>query len=205
MGIKAIRPKLFKDKNYKNKVRKTVDGMRSEILDNLQATAQRVDNVSVKRMPNYLQITEKKLEKQGVVDLKKAFAHSSKKKRTKNGGWYLVVPIRIKTSRMNRSTYQDMRSLETGNTRQATKITDYLEGRRKQPSHPALQPQQPSGNMTKVKRGKKSSYFVFRTVSSKSPANSWTLNRDKVNGNNFSKTTLKNVQRLMNWKMKNLK
>lgn len=204
MPIKGNRPKMFKQKNYKQQGRKTIDGMRSDILDNLQALAQQVDNTSIKRMPTYLQITESKLEKEGVVDLKKAFARSSKKKKSRDGGWYLIVPIRIKTSRMNNKTYQDMRSLKVGSSGSVSKITDYLEGRRKNTSHPSMKPKPASGNMTKVKKGRQSSYFVFRTVSSKSPANSWILNRDKVNSNNFSKTTLKQVQQLMNWKMKNL-
>ena len=106
---------------------------------------------------------------------------------------------------MNNSTYQDMRKLKVGtNTGSVSKITDYLEGRRKNVSNPSMKPEPMTHNMTKVKRGKQSSYFIFRTVSSKSPASSWILNRDKVNGNNFSKTTLKNVKQLMNWKMKNL-
>lgn len=204
MPIKGNRPKMFKQKNYKQQGRKTIDGMRSDILDNLQALAQQVDNTSIKRMPTYLQITESKLEKEGVVDLKKAFARSSKKKKSRDGGWYLIVPIRIKTSRMNNKTYQDMRSLKVGSSGSVSKITDYLEGRRKNTVHPSMKPKPASGNMTKVKKGRQSSYFVFRTVSSKSPANSWILNRDKVNSNNFSKTTLKQVQQLMNWKMKNL-
>ncbi|WAW11948.1 hypothetical protein [Staphylococcus phage SAP6] len=205
MPIKATRPKLFRDKNYKNIGKRTVDAMRSDILDRLQATALQVDNVSVKRMPTYLQITEKKLEKKGVIDLKKAFAHSSKKKRTKDGGWYLTVPIRIKTSKMNNKTYQDLRSLKIdSSSNSVSTLTDYLEGRRSNISHPSLKPASKSSRITKVRNGKKSSYFMFRTVSSKSPASSWILNRDKVNENNFSKTTLKYVRNLMNWKIKNL-
>lgn len=205
MPVHGKRPNLFKNKNYKQVGKRTIDGMRSEVLDKLQATAQQVENTSIKRMPTYLQVTEKKLEKEGVVDLKKAFAHSSKKKTSKDGGWYLTVPIRIKTSRMNNSTYQDMRKLKVNKgTGSASKITDYLEGRRKTVSHPSMKPEPMTHNMTKVKRGRQSSYFIFRTVSSKSPASSWILNRDKVNENNFSKTTLKTVKQLMNWKMKNL-
>ncbi|BBI90209.1 phage protein [Staphylococcus phage MR003] len=205
MPIKATRPKLFRDKSYKNVGKRTVDAMRSDILDRLQATALQVDNVSVKRMPTYLQITEQKLEKKGVIDLKKAFARSSKKKRAKDGGWYLTVPIRIKTSKMNNKTYQDLRSLKIGSSSNSVStLTDYLEGRRNNISHPSLKVPSSNGRITKVRNGKKSSYFMFRTVSSKSPASSWILNRDKVNENNFSKTTLKYVRNLMNWKIKNL-
>lgn len=209
MGVRARRPKLFKGDSPKRASRRTIDGMRADILDKLQATAQRVDDVYVKRMPNYLEVTEKQLEKQGVIDLKKAFASSSKRKKTKDGGWYLVVPIRIKSSRLSRKAYQDLRRLEVPDGKShTTTITDYLEAvSNKNITHKALQPQSPSGNTTKYRKkgNKNANYFIFRTVSSKSPANSWILNRDKVNDNNFSKTTLKNVRRLMDWKMKNMR
>ena len=81
--VKATKkPTIFK--NGKQVSRKTIDSMRSDILDKLQATAQQVDDVYIKRMPTYLEVTEKKLEEKGVIDLKKAFAKSSKKRRTKN-------------------------------------------------------------------------------------------------------------------------
>lgn len=54
--------------------------MRSDILDKLQATAQQVDDVYIKRMPTYLEVTEKKLEEKGVIDLKKPLLNLLKKK-----------------------------------------------------------------------------------------------------------------------------
>ncbi|QQV88484.1 hypothetical protein [Staphylococcus phage ZCSS1] len=203
--IKGNRPKMFKEP--KKVGRRAISAIQGEILDNLQQTAMRVDDVYIKRMPNYLEITERKLEEKGVVDLKKAFATSSKKKRTKDGGWYLVVPIRLKTSKMSRKTYQDLRKLETPSG-QKTTLTDYLEGLEKnQVTHASMVPNTPYKNTTKIKRKKdrSASYFMFRTVSNKSPANAWVLNRDKVNKDNFSNTTMKHVQSLMKWKMNNLK
>ena len=80
--VRAVKkPKIFK--NSKQVGRKTISSMKSQVLDNLQATAQKVDNVYIKRMPNYLEITERKLEEKGVVDLKKAFAQSNKKRKKK--------------------------------------------------------------------------------------------------------------------------
>lgn len=207
--VKATKkPTIFK--NGKQVSRKTIDSMRSDILDKLQATAQQVDDVYIKRMPTYLEVTEKKLEEKGVIDLKKAFAKSSKKRRTKNGGWYLIVPIRIKTSRMNRDTYQDMRKLQIPSGKSsASSLTSYLQAvsKGRNITHPSMKPKAPSNNMTKVRRKpkKKASYFIFRTVSSKSPSSAWVLNRDKVNSDNFSKTTLNNVKNLMNWKMRNIR
>ncbi|WBF81225.1 hypothetical protein FMLHJGGC_00174 [Staphylococcus phage BSwM-KMM1] len=83
MPVHGKRPNLFKNKNYKQVGRKTIDGMRSEVLDKLQATAQQVENTSIKRMPTYLQVTEKKLENDGVVDLKKRLLIHLKRKLVK--------------------------------------------------------------------------------------------------------------------------
>lgn len=203
--IKGKRPKMFKDP--KQVGRRSISAIQGQILDNLQQTAMRVEDVYIKRMPNYLEITERKLEEKGVVDLKKAFASSSKRRPTKDGGWYLIVPIRIKTSKMNKKTYQDLRKLQTP-TGMNTTLTDYLEGLEKnQVTHASMVPNKPSGNVTKIKRkkDKKASYVMFRTVSNKSPANAWVLNRDKVNSDNFSNTTMKHVQSLMKWKLNNIK
>lgn len=207
--VRAIKkPKIFK--NSKQVGRKTISSMKSQVLDNLQATAQKVDNVYIKRMPNYLEITERKLEEKGVVDLKKAFAKSNKKRKKKDGGWYLIVPIRIKTTQMSKKTYQDMRKLEVPDSPgHVTSLTDYLEAinNNREIEHPSMIPNKPKNNMTKVRKKskKQSSYFIFRTISNTSPSNAWVLNREKVNSQNFSKTTLKNVKALMNWKMKNIR
>lgn len=203
--VTGKRPKMFKD--TKRVGRQSIASMTNDVLNDLQATAMRVDNVYVKRMPKYLEITEKKLESKGVVDLKKAFASSTKKKYSKDGSWYLTIPIRIKTSSMSKKTYQDLRTLQVGSGSSKTIKTNYIqELAKKDITHPAMIPQPPHKNTTKhvPRRGKRASYFVFRNVSSKSPSNSWILNRDKVNSDNFSKTTLSNIDRLMNWKMKNI-
>lgn len=204
-SITANRPKIFKEPSKVG--RKAIKAMTTEILDELQETAIRQDNVAVKRMPNYLVITEKKLEEKGVIDLKKAFSHSTKKKSSKAGGWYLTIPIRLKTSNMSKKTYRDLRGLDVKAPGQKTVLSEYLyELNKKEITHPALQPKPPSKNVTKVRKkgSKNASYFIFRTVSNKSPANSWMLNRDKVNSNNFSNTNLKNVTSLMRWKMNNM-
>ena len=51
---------------------------------------------------------------------------------------------------------------------------------------------------------KKSTYVMFRTVSNKSPASSWVVNKGKINDENFSKTTLKHIDYLAKWRAKNL-
>jgi len=203
--ITAVKPKIFKEP--KRVGRRAIASMTNEVLNELQATAMRVDDVYVKRMPKYLEITEKQLEKKGVVDLKKAFASSPKRKIGKDGTWHLTIPIRIKTSNMSKKTYHDLRTLDLGNKSSKTIQTNYIqELAKKEISHPALVPQPPHRNTTKTRsrKSKRASYFIFRTVSAKSPANSWMLNRDRVNQDNFSKTTMLNVQRLMDWKMKNI-
>ncbi|BCK59769.1 hypothetical protein [Staphylococcus phage vB_SauH_DELF3] len=205
MPICATTPKFAKNKNPKNPRPDTSDGMRSEVLDNVQATAPKVENTSIKRKPTWVQATEKKQDKEGVVDLKKALAHSSKKKTSTDIGWYLTVPISIKTTKIYNSTYLDLRSLKIDSPSNLVfNITDILEGRRNTVVLSSMKPEPMTNNMTKVNEGKQHSYFITGTVSSKSPV-SWRIqSRDKVNEKNFSKTTLKTVKQLPNWKMKNL-
>lgn len=208
--VKGNRPSLFKGDQPRKVGRKAINEMRAEILDNLQVVAQSAsdEDVYIKRMPNYLEVTEKQLEKQGVIDLKKAFAKSSKRKPKKDGGWYLIVPIRIKAKSLNRKAYHDLRKAQIpSGAKSVTKVTDYLDGRRRAVTHPALKPQPMSKNTTrfKTKNKKQSGYAIFRTVSNTSPANSWILNRDKVTNKNFSKTTIRNIERLMKWKLENMK
>lgn len=210
VNIKSTRPKLFKGDQPKKVGRKAINDMRADILDNLQLVAQSAsdDDVYIKRMPNYLEVTEKQLEKQGVIDLKKAFAKSPKRKPKKDGGWYLIVPIRIKAKSLSRKAYVDLRKAKIPEgAKSVSKITDYLDGRRRAVSHPSLKPKPMSKTTSRVrtKNKNKSGYMIFRTVSNTSPANAWILNRDKVTNKNFSKTTLRNIERLMKWKLENMK
>lgn len=161
------------------------------------------EDVNVKRKPKSIEVTEARLKKLGVIDLKPFFANSSKRKEKEGGGWYLVVPISRSAKSMSRRMYEHARTTPSaGET--TTVVSDYMYDRRRVSDSNMLNYQPKSKNMQKKKQGKRRhSYVAFRTVSDKSPANSWILNRDKVNEEDTSKTFVQNVNRLMKWKMKN--
>ena len=142
-------------------------------------------------------------EQQGVVDMKPWFKKSKKVKRTKTGGWYMVVPIRKYTPSakkvitspskgMRRDVYDAVRKLKPVHA-----DTDYIITT----SHtnfynnyplitspiPELNYERKSTRISKVKKGKQAQYYTFRTVSDKSSPSSWLLNKDKEDVNNPSK------------------
>jgi hypothetical protein len=87
---------------------------------------------------------------------------------------------------------------------QRTVVSDYLYDRRRNSDATMLNYTPKSKNITKQRIGKnRHSYTAYRTVSDKSPANSWIINRSRVNTDDTSKTFIKNVDRLIKWKMKN--
>lgn len=204
---RSIRPKLFENdaapKKYMENVaatlvNKTLDAGMSALKES-QPT-----DVKVKRKPKYLEVTQKRLDNLGVIDLKPFFANSSKRKDKKGGGWYLIVPINRSARGMSRRSYEQVRSFKSSSNEKSTIIADYMYDRRRSSEASMLNYEPKSNKMQKISRGKKRhSYVAFRTVSSSSPANSWILNRDKVNERDTSKTFVENVNRLMSWKMKN--
>lgn len=205
MAKKGQRPALFT--SPKEMLGNLTRAMVDEILSDAQDQALRA-GADVQRMPNYLQVTESRMAKSGVIDLKPFFARSSKKKYNKKGEWYLYIPIQIKTRKMSRRLYDDLRSFPT-NGRPVTVKMDYLYDRRKQsPAVQIINYSPKSKNVTIIPRewgeGTRNTYVTFRTVNANSPANSWIINRSKVNSDDMSKTMLANIDRLMKWKLKNL-
>lgn len=205
MAKKGQRPALFT--SPKEMLGNLTRAMVDEILSDAQDQALRA-GADVQRMPTYLQVTESRMAKSGVIDLKPFFARSSKKKYNKKGEWYLYIPIQIKTRKMSRRLYDDLRSFPT-NGRPITVKMDYLYDRRKQsPAVQSINYSPKSKNVTIIPRewgeGTRNTYVTFRTVNANSPANSWIINRSKVNSDDMSKTMLANIDRLMKWKLKNL-
>lgn len=201
------RPSLFQsEKTIKERMEKVgqglIDGTLNAGMDAVRKSGN--PNFSVKRKPKYLELTEKRLNKLGVIDLKPYFARSSKKITKEGGGWYLRVPIQRKTRDMSRRMYDQLRAINIKPDEKRTVITDYLYDRRRDSEASLLNYEPRSHNIEKKVTGKnRHSYTAYRTVSDKSPANSWIINRQKVNKEDTSKTFVKNVNRLMKWKMKN--
>lgn len=207
----VIRPSLFQSPQKTKKMMENLgaaltNGMLDGTMESIiQAQPQ---DVSVKRMPKYLQLTQKRMDDLEVIDLKPFFKRSSKTKKKKDGGWYLTVPIKLggrKTKAKNRKLYEELRAVDLGGAESKTIVSDYLYDRRRQSDASMLNYTPRSNNVTKIRTGKnRHDYVAFRTVSDKSPMSSWILHRDKVNSSDTSKTFIRNVNRLMKWKMKNM-
>ncbi|AEW47491.1 hypothetical protein BCB4_0262 [Bacillus phage B4] len=201
------RPKIFQSQAQMKKALTNLgNNLGNQVLDE---TAEAIikskpQNMEMKRKPKYLQLTEKRLDSMGVIDLKPYFAQSSKRKTSKDGGWYLTIPIRRKARGMSRRMYEQLRAIDIQPNTRKTVISDYLYDKREQSDASMLNYTPMSKNITKIKVGNnRHDYVAFRTVSDKSPASSWVVNRSKVTVNNTSKTFVSNVNRLMKWNMKN--
>lgn len=181
--------------------------MVDEVLADAQEQALK-SGADVQRMPNYLQVTESRMADKGVIDLKPFFARSSKKRYNKRGEWYMYIPIQLKTRKISRRLYDDLRTFPTNGNPTTAKM-EYLYDRRKvSPTIGSINYTPKSKNVSIIPKewgsGTRNTYITFRTVNANSPANSWIINRNKVNSDDMSKTMLANIDRLMKWKMKNL-
>lgn len=162
-------------------------------------------DIKAKQMPNYIRVTQERMDKMGVIDLKPYFEKSADVKQSKKGGWYAVIPIRRTKRSMSRRGYEQLRAVDMEPGTSSRVISSYLYDRRRASDATMLNYEPRSNTITKTMGDNgRSTYVAFRTVSSKSPANSWIINRDKVNENDTSKTFVKNVDQVMKWKMKNM-
>ena len=132
-----------------------------------------------------------------IIDLKQYFAMSAKKKTTKDGGWYIRVPLRVKATAgrtaYGRKTWDSISKLSFGQTyidsEDAEKVQKVL-GVSQQGVIPELRYQWKSANVTKNKwgkSGKRSNYFAIRTVSNNSVPQSWLVNRQGFSKNTSNK------------------
>jgi len=202
------RPSLFKDEQTtKSKLKAIGDALVSGTLDaGMEAILQQQpEDIVVERKPKYLQVTDKRLKKLGVIDLKPYFAKSDKRVIKPDGGWYIRVPIKRPARKMSRRMYEQLRAIDIKPDEKRTVISDYLYDRRRQSDATLLNYEPKSNNIEKKRVGKvRHVYTAYRTVSDKSPANSWIVNRKLITAEKgASKTFIKNVDRLMKWKMKN--
>lgn len=202
------RPRLFKNQAAtKSAMKNFGDSLVNKTLNSAMQAIRKAEpnNLAAERKPKYLALTEKRMEGLGVIDLKPFFAKSPNAIQKAGGGWYLRVPIRRTKRSMSKRMYKQLNAVDTAPGESRTVISDYLYDRRKESSADLLNYTPRSNNITKTTGANgKSSYVSFRTVSDKSPASSWILNRDRVSDDKTSKTFLKNINSLMKWKMKNL-
>lgn len=206
MAVK--RPRFLQSKSKaKSNIRELGKGLVQETLTSGMKSiiAAKPKDIKAKQMPTYIRVTQDRMDKMGVIDLKPIFANSGAARPTKDGGWYAIIPIRRTKRSMSRRGYEQLRQIPVEPGTSSTVISDYLYDRRRASDASMLNYEPVSNNITKTTgENGRSTYVAFRTVSSKSPANSWIVNRDKVNVKDTSKTFVKNVDQVMKWKMKHM-
>lgn len=184
--------------SIKNSARTTYYLKQAFLAKEINSTAKTLSNsgATVKVNSGRMEATIGKLTNRGVIDMKPFFMRSSKVKRKKNGGWYLVIPIKmssrniIKTS--GRAIYdkvvKSFSDLEPG-TSSTLNINGLLSKQTPVDTISALQPAKATSNITATKGSSgRNSYVAFRTVSDKSSPTSWVLGRQNVNDTNTSKS-----------------
>ena len=124
------------------------------------------------------------------IDLKPYFMQSPKVKQTKDGGWYLKIPVGgfQSTTKMRmaygRSLWDDISHLNFGETGgQNANIERFKKVLNSSgESEGALSYQWKSTNITRIQSGggKYGHYITFRTVSNKSDPMSWVVGRNSV-------------------------
>lgn len=127
------------------------------------------------------------------IDLKQYFKKSPKAKKTKNGGWYLVVPVggnhKVSDFRnvYGRSLWdKEIKTLDYGGTFSGdnalpSRLQSKIQGTGE--VIPELEYQWKSSSITKIpkgKSGKRSNYITFRTVSNNSNPMSWIIGRQNL-------------------------
>ena len=124
------------------------------------------------------------------IDLKPGFRNSSKARPKRGGGWYLIVPMRQSAQKLKaeapRSLWDQMQSMQFGETGALGDVSqgiNYLaQAVQKQFGADRVNPYNfKSSNITRVAaksgNGTRGQYIAFRTVSDKSPNNSWVIER----------------------------
>lgn len=174
------------------------------LFDVAQELSEDEPDVGISVMPKYLEITESRLAKQGIIDMKPIFARSSKKKFNKQGKWYMSIPIPVKTRKMPRRLYDEARNRPMNRPSDTITLSEILDIRKGQSTLDNWNYTPKSKKLTRTKQGaSRMTYTMFRTVGQDSPANSWIIGREKVTEDNLSKTAYENARRLMDWKLRN--
>src|SRR5438067_2002237 len=88
-------------------------------------------DIKAKQMPNYIRVTQERMDKMGVIDLKPIIERSGAAKQSKKGGWYAVIPIRRTKRSMSRRGYEQLRAVEVEPGESMTVVSDYLYDRRR--------------------------------------------------------------------------
>lgn len=192
-GLKDFLDNLVDEKRIENSYSK---GLANELKKTF-------GNLAVKNNGSYISVAYRILNDSadnqiGFYDLKPYFESSSKAKPTKDGGWYLRVPISNKATEyrqaFGRKLWDTISHTEFGTTSNADeniarfqKILSNGGGIMSSP----LAYQWKSTNVTRERFGSsqtRGSYVSFRSVSNKSDPNSWLVGRSNM-ANQISNNT----------------
>lgn len=189
--------------DFRKRVQKAADNKAERSLDK-GAKAAALYGFNYKRQPRYLQVAIKRASRQGLVDLKPYFKASPNVQFSKAGQWYMRVPIRRKKSSMSSNLYRQARQIQMDSSGRGTGfLEDLYNTESYSPAVSQLNRNTDDGNLTRIKTRKNSSvYYAFRTVSARSPMNSWILGRQNVAEGTMSKTLIKNIKRIISRSLK---
>ena len=185
------KPYLFS--NPKEALQGYADSIMTGAINKMAAAADRAGAQVEVRVPNYIKITIDVSEAMTPYDLKPSFANSPKAKTTKYGGWYLIVPISRKVSSMSDYVLNQANNIEitNPNNNSGTGYIDMLYGLRGGSNIIRMfdQNQKTGGNLTRFSHSDGTSNFIaFRTVSDKSPEDSWWVGLNSIShGDNSDK------------------
>lgn len=188
-GINALKKYLEDDISKEKYVNSYAKGLQKQL-------EQTFGKQAIKLSTNGLKVAYKIIEDTSTneqirfIDLKPYFMQSSKAKTTKDGGWYLKIPVGgfQSTTKMRmaygRSLWDDISHLNFGETggqnanieRFKKVLNSSGEG------EGALAYQWKSTNITRTQSGggKYGHYITFRTVSNKSDPMSWVTSRNAI-------------------------
>lgn len=141
------------------------------------------------------------------IDLKPYFAQSAKAKTTKDGGWYLKIPLR-NTAKQLRSAYgsnlwNTISHVEFGTTTGQQANVQRFQKILANTGQGSLAYQWKSSNVTRLPYGNsgRGQYISFRTVSNKSNPSSWVENRssieDKINAQSQNQEQEKEIANII--------
>ena len=188
-GVNALKKYLEDDISKEKYVNKYAKGLQKQL-------EQTFGKQAIKLSTNGLKVAYKIIEDTSTneqirfIDLKPYFMQSPKAKATKDGGWYLKVPVGgfQSTTKMRmaygRSLWDDISHLEFGETGgQNANIERFKKVLNSSgESEGALAYQWKSTNITRIQSGggKYGHYITFRTVSNKSDPMSWIVGRNNI-------------------------
>lgn len=148
------------------------------------------------------------------LDMKPYFERSAKAKKSKNGGWYMVIPIRNTVSKLkpayNANYWNDIVSkMDYGNTDNSLdpkKLQAILQGANStNGTVPELNYSWKSSNVTRVPLGtNRGKYISFRTVSNNSDPMSWIVGKQQMS-NQIQNNNANNVHQLAKYVSKVIK